>query len=245
MLQDYFKKARERSWDIYSKYYPRGAYKTHDDRYREAIGRYLKPGARLLDAGCGSEMEFTREFHGNACTAVGYDIECPKLSHPGPSAVQGNLNDLPFKDHTFDVIISKSVLEHLSDPEAVFREFARVLKRDGAVILLTPNKYDYISLIAHATPFSFHRWILGRLLDRTEEDTFPTFYRANTQKRLVSLFQRSGLTPLKVSLFNQYPSYLMFSPLLFRAGIVYERITSASKRLAPLRAWLIAVGQRQ
>src|SRR5262245_10444593 len=244
-MQAYFRQARERSWRIYTRYYPDSCYKRHRTRYLEAITPYLTPEAYLLDAGCGSEMEFTRQVCQKVRIAVGLDIEQLQPVTSIPYATRGDLSRLPFKDGTFDIIISESVFEHLSDPEAVFCEFSRVLKQNGVIVVLTPNKYDYVSLVSMATPFWFHRWILSLTLDKKEEDTFPTFYRANTRKQFIKLCRHSGLTPLNVSLLNQYPAYLLFWPMLFRLGILYERLTSRYEILAQLCSWILAIAQKK
>lgn len=243
-MQAYLKKAKERCWKIYNKYYADN-YKSHNAIYRDTVIQYLKPWMFLLDAGCGSKMEFTREFISKVRTAVGVDVEELTAVNGGPGAVHGDLNLLPFKDCAFDIIISKSVLEHLSDPERVFREFTRVLKKNGVIVFLTPNKYDYISFIAMATPFWFHRWILSKLVDRREEDIFPTYCQANTRRKILRLLTLNGLKPFDVMLFNQYPAYLMFSPFLFRLGIVYERVTSRYRILEQLRGWILVTAQKK
>lgn len=245
MGKAYSSKARERCWKIYRRWYQNNAYKTHDMRYREEVLKYLTPDVRLLDAGCGSEMPFTREFSSKTQTAIGIDMEFLKNQGPSPHAIRGDLNYLPFRDSTFDIVISRSVLEHLSNPARVFRELARVLKPNGVVVFLTPNKYDYVSLISRLTPLWFHKWLLSRLLERKDEDTFQTFYRANTRRRLLFYLNQNGFSPLGITLFNQYPAYLMFSALLFRIGIYYERLTSRYEFLANLRGWLFVTAQKK
>jgi SAM-dependent methyltransferase len=47
---------------------------------------------------------------------------------------------LPFPEKTFDVIISDATIEHLSDsPKNLFYEIHRVLKKEGLVLITTPN----------------------------------------------------------------------------------------------------------
>ena len=112
-------------------------------------------------------------------------------------------------------------------------------------MILTPNKYDYASIVASGTPFWFHRWILSRLLGVKEEDTFPTYYRANTRKKLLSLLRYTDFIPIDIGLFNQYPAYFLFSPILFRLGICYERVTSRYEIFANLRGWILTVAQKK
>jgi len=48
----------------------------------------------------------------------------------------------PFDNEMFDVVFSKSLIEHLFNPENLMREYDRVLKPAGGVIIMTP---DWIS----------------------------------------------------------------------------------------------------
>ena len=45
---------------------------------------------------------------------------------------------LPFEAGTFDAIVSMDVLEHISDDALALREFYRVLKPGGRVVLMVP-----------------------------------------------------------------------------------------------------------
>ncbi|HAD82931.1 MAG: hypothetical protein A2509_06860 [Candidatus Edwardsbacteria bacterium RIFOXYD12_FULL_50_11] len=53
---------------------------------------------------------------------------------------------LPFKDNSFDTILFVEVLEHLPNKQAqeeALREFIRILKPNGRLVLTTPNKVVY------------------------------------------------------------------------------------------------------
>jgi SAM-dependent methyltransferase len=217
-------------------------YVHHNDRYRAEVLKHLGPDSILLDAGAG-ELGFTKEFAPKVRLAIGTDMGQMKPV-PGVWAVRSNLEHLPFKDGTVDVVISMSVVEHLTDPVSSFRELARVLKAKGIMVAQTPSKYDYVSVIAHVTPFWFHRWSLSTFLERRPEDVFPTCFRSNTRKAMVRTLEAAGFQPRSIQFFNQYPAYLMFWPLLFRLGIYYERLTTKYESLAQLRGWILAVAQK-
>jgi ubiquinone/menaquinone biosynthesis C-methylase UbiE len=65
---------------------------------------------------------------------------------------------LPYEDNFFDVIYSKSVIEHFHYPDIIFNEAYRVLKPGGIIITLTPEwQYIYKSFyedFTHRTPFT-------------------------------------------------------------------------------------------
>jgi ubiquinone/menaquinone biosynthesis C-methylase UbiE len=236
-------KDRERCAQIYDKYY--SGVKFHDAFYREFIHKYLPPGGRLLDAGCGRYLKFSKEL-ARTSEVVGIDLES-KLetqNQGSPYGVRGDLNYLPFTSGHFDLIISRFVVEHLEHPNQVFAEFHRVLKPGGKVILLTPSKYDYVSLIAAITPYSWHRSLVSRIFRVSEDDVYPTFYRANTPSKIAAELKSVGLRKAELRMVNHYPAYLMFSPVLFRLGILYERLTSL-EMFQGLRATILCVFEKE
>jgi len=218
-------KDRRKCEEIYQKYY--GGRKFHDTVYSELIRKHLVPGQKVLDAGCGRYLRFCRDLSGIA-TMVGVDLDTVLETDntAAPFAVRGDVGRLPFPDGHFDMVISRSVIEHLEDPAQVFREFSRVLKPGGKVVVITPNKYDYVSVIASLTPYWLHRALVSRIFQVPEDDVFPTLYRANTMSAIRRAFGSAGLVQKELDTINHYPAYLMFSPILFRVGVLYERLTS-------------------
>jgi len=176
---------------------------------------------------------------------VGIDLESVLETHNEyfPFGVRGDLSHLPFPSDYFDLVISRSVVEHLEDPSAVFREFARVLRPGGKILIVTPNKYDYVSLVAAITPYRLHRFLVSRLFQVPADDAFPTLYRANTRSALRKAFRSARLVEVELQMVNHYPAYLMFSPVLFRLGILYERMTSLAA-LSFLRGLILSVFQK-
>ncbi|WP_069592895.1 methyltransferase domain-containing protein [Methanosphaera sp. WGK6] len=53
-----------------------------------------------------------------------------------------DIQNIPYEDNTFDLIISSHVLEHVPDDKKAMREFYRVLKPNGMVIILIPSLYS-------------------------------------------------------------------------------------------------------
>jgi ubiquinone/menaquinone biosynthesis C-methylase UbiE len=216
---------RQKCQQLFEKHY--AGRKFSRGRYRDLILQHVSAGMRLLDAGCGRYLEFSREL-ADTVQVIGVDLEqqLDTTNQRSPYAIRGNLEYLPFPSNYFDIVISRSVVEHLTDPPNVFREFHRVLKPGGRVILSTPNKWDYISVAARLTPYRWHRALVNKMMGVPEDDVFPTLYRANTLSKLGRELRSAGFEQQILTAVTHYPAYLMFSPVLFRIGMLYERLAS-------------------
>lgn len=57
------------------------------------------------------------------------------------SLIQANVENLPIKDQTFDIIVATDLIEHLFSPSGFLREMSRTLRQNGLLILSTDNVY--------------------------------------------------------------------------------------------------------
>ncbi len=97
-------------------------------------------GKRVLDAGCGNGI-FTIKLKELNAEVIGVDaseylIKSAQKHFHGINFFVHDLNNkLPFEDSSFDVIVSKMVIEILSDIKFAVKEFYRVLKPKGKLII--------------------------------------------------------------------------------------------------------------
>ena len=76
---------------------------------------------------------------------LGFDVFCCDLyteifKLPDTEIKRANLDaDLPYEDKSFDYIVCVEGLEHIETPANAIREFARLLKTDGTLIVSVPN----------------------------------------------------------------------------------------------------------
>jgi len=111
----------------------------------------VRPGERLLDAGCG---EGRHCFGALACGAhvIGLDLDAGALrvgaerlraraARRGQlgALLRGDAFHLPFADATFDKVICAEVMEHVHDYRAAARELARVTRPEGRVAVTIPT----------------------------------------------------------------------------------------------------------
>lgn len=210
--------------------------------FEDTICAYLNHNATVLDLGCGRDLPVLRkvETHG---LKVGIDI-FPMNNHHGVQAIQADICKIPLKDETFDIVISRSVLEHVEYPLKLYNEVHRLLKKDGRFVFLTPNFYDYASIISKLVPNKLHPKLVSISEGRDEGDVFPAYYKTNTKSSIKKLAQKSGLNIETISMHGQYPCYLMFNPILFLFGTGYDKLVSNVNILSFLRGWLLCVLQK-
>ena len=106
---------------------------------------------------------------------------------------------LPFDDATFDLVYSNFVVEHLDDPARTFREFHRVLRPDGWLVLLTSNRSNPFMAAARAMPQRLRVLVKRGGAGAVERDVFPARYRANTPAALEAATRAAGFTASSVA----------------------------------------------
>jgi len=122
----------------------------------------LNPSAKVIDLGCGNGSFFLKIRYKVYCNEIiGVDINEDALKeakYREVTVIRADLNhNLPFRNESFDAIVSNQVIGHLFFPVKFMREIYRVLKPGGYAIISTENlaSWDNIfALILGFTPFS-------------------------------------------------------------------------------------------
>jgi SAM-dependent methyltransferase len=139
-------------------------------------------GKRVLDFGCGSG--YGTAMIGSHCSAItGIDTSPDAIHYARDHYVSANLTfmlvdpvekrELPFRDRSFDVVLSLQVIEHVRDVDAYLKEIVRVLVPGGCAVIATPDRH----LRLHSFQKPWNVWHLREYsreqLRKTLEAHFP------------------------------------------------------------------------
>lgn len=226
----------------FARFYP--DYISETAVFADCVSQCLNEDSVVLDAGCGSGAFFPYPWKNRVRFLAGCDASSAVARNVSLGAgVFANLTHLPFADRSFDVIFSRYVLEHLDAPTIVFAEFARVLKPGGKLIVLTPSKYHYVSMLGRLSPHWIHE-LVGKVRANRAHDIFPTRFRANSEADIAGLAKEAGLVVNDYITMEARPNYLMWSLPSFLLGVSYERTVNRFNLLDGLRSSVIAVLER-
>lgn len=189
----------------------------------------LKKEDKILDAGCGSGR-FLTYFSNLDAFVVGVDASSSMLKRAKKRTynsnniflVQGDIMNLPFRHKSFDAVVSISTLQNLptekycivnEEPcKSAIKEFARVLKNDGQVIISFLNKYNIDSI----------QTILGGLFaNRILKHDFFLYYTTigkvkrwyeNCDLKVQEVVARGFHFPFKITIFDMFIGYIYLLP---------------------------------
>jgi len=221
---DYYLKIPDRSQGFEKEYW--GCISDPDGKERDLIKEfenskfnfnyiveYLKElnPSKLLDIGCGLGALLAAYGSNNNTELYGTEISNVAGKHASNFAnvFIGNLEDASYKNEYFDAVTCHHVIEHVLNPEIFIEEIKRILKKNGILVLATPdfdsgcarlfgNKYRLLHDKTHISLFSsdsMHRFLrdYGFIIKKVEHPYFETEYF--NKENLVRMFDKDKVSP--------------------------------------------------
>jgi SAM-dependent methyltransferase len=211
---------------------------------------------RILDAGCGTGRNLTEFAPLGPIEGVDSSDQAVEFCRRrGLTEVkQARLEDLPFDDDSFDLVISTDVLEHVDDDLAALRELRRVTTANGLLLATVPA---YAWLWSHHDDLHHHkrRYTRQVLLARAGEarwaPTLSTYFnsalfpaialvRAGARRNSTDHRTDLDLTPRRLNPILEWPMRLE-AKLIARGirlpfGLSIGMVCRANESLEPARS---------
>jgi 2-polyprenyl-6-hydroxyphenyl methylase/3-demethylubiquinone-9 3-methyltransferase len=204
------------------------------DVYAKLVGDEMNSRLRptVVDVGGGKACRFAG-YRDEASDAkiIAVDISAEELSHNhdvDERIVADVVQGLPFEDESVDMVVSRSVLEHLTDTETFISEAARVLKPDGSFIHLFPSKLAPHAVINRLLPNRATRRLLSLFMPGSEGRLgFPAFYDncLASDIKPILLKNRLHIVDMRASYYSA--DYFDFFAPLYLLVVGYEFIAHA------------------
>jgi ubiquinone/menaquinone biosynthesis C-methylase UbiE len=118
----------------------------------------IPPGSRLLDAGAGEQQYksfcahlkyVSQDFAAYKPGNLKSGLQMPEWDY-GKLDIISDITSIPEPDGSFDAILCTEVFEHIPEPVAAIKEFSRLLRKGGTLLLTAP-----FTSMTHFAPYHF------------------------------------------------------------------------------------------
>jgi SAM-dependent methyltransferase len=119
------------------------------------IQKFAKKGDKILDIGVGLGRTLS---HFPDLSKYGVDINLRYLKESSSKGIKASLakiEELPYKDEYFDIIVCTDVLEHVLDINLAVRNILRTLKKGGYLIIRVPYRENLGQYLTPGYPYFF------------------------------------------------------------------------------------------
>ena len=209
----------------------------HESIYDTVLGIVKdRPRGTILDIPAGEGALAER------LAGIGFDVRCCDL-YPeifkleGVEIRQGDLSGvLPYEDASFDDIVCVEGLEHIENPHQAIREFARLIKPGGSVIVSVPNimnieerlKWLFFGYTSHFKPLS--REALAKIdSEYAGREEVALHINPIPYSELRYLLENNGFQLMGTHVDKPKKNSWAFAPIVLLVRLV-NRFVSAAKR---------------
>jgi SAM-dependent methyltransferase len=152
----------------------------------DSVKQYIPKKSKFLDIGCGSGFSMMKAIEDRECNAIGIDpkplmwgVKFNEYHNEDLVIKQGDAEQLPFENNSFEVVFSSHVLEHVNNYQSSLKEMNRVLKENGTIVLGVPTStLAWLGLLPQLL-FTTHIRIANYIL---------SFFTKNNEIKFINIF---------------------------------------------------------
>ena len=191
-----------------------------------------KPGAVVLDIGGGHMAPFTKHRRPDLGTTIISTDILPEQLSANRAADRVFVSDaglsLPLADGSVDLVVTRSVMEHVKANDVLNREAARVLKPGGAAVHVFPLRFAPFAILNQIMPNALVKVLMKRFFPEWEDKCgFRAFYANCWHPRFLKVAEEAGFKAEKVEL--RYYQSIYFKPFapIYLLSLAYDGLVAA------------------
>lgn len=192
--------------------------------FLDLIKKHTKPAMTVLDFGCGHNSLIKHIKISKSINLISADIDKQALKEnklASEKIFQTDTNKINLPNESVDLIICSWVFEHIGNPQEIFFEFFRILKRKGKIVFLTPNRNNPIVIFYRLFPMKVRIFLARTIEGQHKRKIYKIYYKLNSEKQIQKY--ANDKFDLKL-IFNGDPSYIALNSLCFWFGVFWEKI---------------------
>jgi ubiquinone/menaquinone biosynthesis C-methylase UbiE len=221
------------------------------ERYEEVVSGCMNERANqmVVDVGGGKSCPFAQYRRSDSGTRiVAVDISADEIRENrdvDEARVANIVEDLPFADGEAQMIVSRSVLEHLTDVEGFVVASRRVLEPGGWFIHLMPSRYAPFAAINRALPQPLSKRILYFFQPQVAGICgFPAFYDHTYASAITKLLERNGFDIVDCRVSYYQSRYFDFFVPAYLLSTTYE-LAIRALNARDLAAYVLVVARKR
>jgi ubiquinone/menaquinone biosynthesis C-methylase UbiE len=205
--------------------------------------RELPAGALVVDLGGGRECSFAQHVSPEQdVRIIAVDISEEELA-ANTSVDETRLADvaveLPFADGEVDLLVSRTLLEHVDGIEAAANNIARVLRPGAQTFHLVPGRYALFAIVARSVRFDLAKRILHLLHPSARGVVeFDVVYDHTDPRGLARVFRAAGFREVETDCTWDQSDYAAPIFPAFLIVMLYQRLAELF-RLRTLASYVI------
>ena len=180
-------------------------YRSTTNYIKDKIFILVETSQFILDAGCGRWNRMFLPGKSSCWVGCDTDFQSVKDNKQINFGIVSDIQHQGFQQDTFDLIVTNDVVEHLENPKSFIRSCHKMLKKNGYLVIATPNMYSLYGILVSITPY----WVkqnIFKIIFGIGCANEVYYYRLNTPNTLKTVLSANGFSKISVVLLNKLSS---------------------------------------